>query len=174
MDISLFASHTINGATSGALHAVTGVDHLGALLPICVNESCSKAWRIGAAWGLGHGVGVAILGFVAFFFKTRVSVFSSFTDWTEYLVGITLIIIGITGLTAGRSWKPRKDSHDERSSESVNVAVCTDELLNVSMRTDRAFQPRGPNCHFVTTERVRNDRAKRVFVGSFMTGMFRI
>ena len=49
------------GLAAGGLHVFAGVDHLAALAPLAV-EAPSKAGRTGGFWGLGHGLGVVIVG----------------------------------------------------------------------------------------------------------------
>jgi nickel/cobalt transporter (NicO) family protein len=53
-------SAVLFGASSGALHAVTGPDHVLSLGPIVLGSRRSP-WRIGLAWGLGHAVGTLLL-----------------------------------------------------------------------------------------------------------------
>lgn len=48
------------GASSGALHAVTGPDHVLSLGPM-VLEGRRSPWRIGLRWGLGHAIGTLLL-----------------------------------------------------------------------------------------------------------------
>jgi hypothetical protein len=50
----------LTGATSGALHAVTGPDHLLSLGP-AVLRAPQKASRIGFLWGAGHALGTLLL-----------------------------------------------------------------------------------------------------------------
>jgi hypothetical protein len=48
------------GASSGALHAVTGPDHVLSLGPMAIGSRRSP-WRLGARWGVGHAVGTLLL-----------------------------------------------------------------------------------------------------------------
>lgn len=50
----------LSGATSGALHAVTGPDHLLSLGP-AVLRAPRAASRIGLLWGAGHALGTLLL-----------------------------------------------------------------------------------------------------------------
>jgi hypothetical protein len=60
---------------------------------------------IGAVWGLGHGFSATMIGLAAFFLKDRLSVGSSggakwvskLGTYTEVLVGVSLITIGLIG-----------------------------------------------------------------------------
>jgi nickel/cobalt transporter (NicO) family protein len=48
------------GASSGALHAVTGPDHVLSLGPL-VLDARRPPWRIGMSWGVGHALGTLLL-----------------------------------------------------------------------------------------------------------------
>jgi cytochrome c biogenesis protein CcdA len=67
--------------------------------------------RIGAVWGLGHGISAIIMGMVAFFLKGRFSSYSHSTLipklslYTEVLIGVSLIIIGLLGLKEAASFE---------------------------------------------------------------------
>jgi nickel/cobalt exporter len=49
------------GAGSGALHAVTGPDHVLSLGPAALAAPRHAAFGIGWRWGLGHGLGTLLL-----------------------------------------------------------------------------------------------------------------
>lgn len=55
------------GAGSGALHAVTGPDHVLSLGPL-VLEPRRAPWRIGASWGTGHATGTLLLSLPVLWF----------------------------------------------------------------------------------------------------------
>lgn len=48
------------GATSGALHAVSGPDHVLSLSPAALSEP-KGAFRVGLTWGAGHALGTLLL-----------------------------------------------------------------------------------------------------------------
>lgn len=48
------------GATSGALHAVSGPDHVLSLSPAALREP-KGAFRVGLVWGVGHALGSVLL-----------------------------------------------------------------------------------------------------------------
>jgi nickel/cobalt transporter (NicO) family protein len=62
-------SAVLFGASSGALHAVTGPDHVLSLGPMVI-ESRRAPWRIGASWGLGHAAGTLLLSLPALVFAS--------------------------------------------------------------------------------------------------------
>lgn len=110
--LPVVALSTISGGfLAGSLHSVTGPDHLAALLPRCIGKRWYQALRIGAVWGLGHGISAIIMGMVAFFLKGRLSSYSHSTLipklslYTEVLIGVSLIIIGLLGLKEAASFE---------------------------------------------------------------------
>jgi len=50
----------LSGVSSGALHAITGPDHLLSLGPVAL-RSPRRAGRVGLTWGLGHALGTLLL-----------------------------------------------------------------------------------------------------------------
>lgn len=114
---SLKAGGVIAGAISGGifaggLHAIAGPDHLAALLPRCVGQRWHRAGRIGALWGMGHGLSATIIGVLAFGLKSQVqkaprikAALTGATHLTEIAVGLSLIVIGAMGIREARDWK---------------------------------------------------------------------
>lgn len=56
----------VGGTLAGSLHAVTGPDHLAALLPLSIGRRWWAACSTGLYWGMGHGIGAALVGLLAF------------------------------------------------------------------------------------------------------------
>ena len=44
----------------GMIHAVTGPDHMSALVTIAVNQKCAAVW-LGIRWGIGHSTGLLLV-----------------------------------------------------------------------------------------------------------------
>jgi len=100
------------GVFAGGLHAIAGPDHLAALLPRCVGQRWYKAGRVGALWGMGHGISATILGASAYFLKSRLHrlpnlefLLSSASSIMNIAVGGSLVIIGLLGIKEAREWK---------------------------------------------------------------------
>lgn len=99
------------GIIGGALHAIAGPDHLAALLPRCCGQRWYRAGRIGALWGMGHGVSATLLGLTAFGLKNRISggrslsLLSGASSFMELAVGASLIFIGVLGIKEAREWE---------------------------------------------------------------------
>ena len=58
--------------------------------------------KLGAVWGLGHGLSAILLGLFAYLIKGQVSTkfkfLSNITSLSEYLIGFSLIAIGALGI----------------------------------------------------------------------------
>lgn len=100
------------GLFAGGLHAIAGPDHLAALLPKCCGQRWYSAGRIGALWGMGHGMSATLLGVLAFALKNRIQHFSRVKSLlgrasfaTEIAVGLSLVVIGLLGIKEAREWE---------------------------------------------------------------------
>lgn len=84
------------GMGSGALHALTGPDHLLSLAPLSMGRR-HGAWRVGLLWGVGHALGtlaaaaVLILSLSAFQLE-------GIERWAERIAGLALLGMGLWGL----------------------------------------------------------------------------
>jgi hypothetical protein len=84
------------GLAVGLIHVFSGPDHLSAIAPIaCVERQ--RVWTVGLRWGLGHSLGVVIIGFIAGFMAHFMAV-DLFSGSCEWLVGIMLLVIGAWGI----------------------------------------------------------------------------
>ncbi len=85
----------LSGLLFGALHVLSGPDHLAALAPFSV-EARRRAWTLGLRWGIGHSGGIIVVGAVAYLIRDRLDL-----DLLEGLgtnaVGAILIAIGLWG-----------------------------------------------------------------------------
>lgn len=99
-------SAVLGGFLSGSLHALTGADHMVALLPLIFNRRWWVGGSIGVAWGIGHSMSSSSIGCLSYLMKSYflVSSSSSSSSWltdyqhiVDFVVGATLILIGIMG-----------------------------------------------------------------------------
>ena len=81
------------GVAAGFVHVMSGADHLIAMAPSAIN-SPKKALKNGFSWGLGHSSGVLLLAFLAIFIKD-ITPLNKFSNIAEFLVGISLLIVGV-------------------------------------------------------------------------------
>src|SRR6187551_208000 len=86
----------LTGASSGALHAVTGPDHVLSLGPVALQQPKGSA-RVGLFWGLGHAFGTLLLC-VPLLLLSRVLHQPGIAALGDRLAGLALLA------TAGWSW----------------------------------------------------------------------
>lgn len=84
------------GVVAACIHVLTGPDHLAAVGPLAVNAP-RKPWLIGMTWGIGHVLGMMIIGILFFFFRELIPV-ELISANGEKIVGIMLLLIGIWAL----------------------------------------------------------------------------
>ena len=81
------------GILAAALHVISGPEHLAAVTPFAI-ESKKKAWKVGLFWGVGHILGMLLIGVLFLFFKELIPVETISTN-SEKIVGIILIALGV-------------------------------------------------------------------------------
>ncbi|MCK6446669.1 MAG: High-affinity nickel transporter [Planctomycetes bacterium] len=96
------------GLAAGAVHVVTGPDHLAAVAPLSV-ASRASAWKAGLRWGLGHSTGVGLVGVLALALREALPV-DALSNFAERIVGVTLIGLGLWGLA--RLFKAHARAHE--------------------------------------------------------------
>jgi nickel/cobalt transporter (NicO) family protein len=99
----------ISGASSGALHAVTGPDHLLSLGPVAL-RSPTGAGRVGLKWGVGHGLGTLLLSLPLLLLAqvTHVAVLAAYSN---RLAGLALLA------TAAWSWRTSRHGSMDHAAE---------------------------------------------------------
>ena len=105
----------------GMRHA-TDPDHVIAVSTIVSRErSIVKAGMIGALWGLGHTITIAIVGAAIILFGLAIPPRIGLT--MEFSVGLMLILLGILNLTGAMKWLTDKLSpaHSELTGEHSHV-----------------------------------------------------
>lgn len=81
------------GIVASATHVMTGPDHLAAVTPLAI-ENKKKSWIIGISWGIGHTIGLLLIGALFYLFREVFPV-KIISEYSEIIVGIILIIIGM-------------------------------------------------------------------------------
>jgi cytochrome c biogenesis protein CcdA len=81
------------GGLASIIHVLSGPDHLAAVAPFAVNEE-NSSWRIGLFWGVGHTLGLGLIGILFYFFGSLIPV-EFISSQSERIVGVVLIIIGV-------------------------------------------------------------------------------
>lgn len=87
------------GVIAGFVHVVSGPDHLAAVAPLAV-KAHGNAWRSGVRWGVGHSAGVALVGLIALAFREVLPI-EALSGWSERLVGVLLLGLGVWALRQG-------------------------------------------------------------------------
>jgi hypothetical protein len=116
------------GLVAGCLHVVSGPDHLVALAPIAV-ESRTRSIRIGATWGLGHGLGVCALGGIGIVAKKTLDI-GVISAWSEFLVGVVLVTVGLWAIRRALSITIHAHGHNhavDQVQDHHHFHVHTDE-----------------------------------------------
>lgn len=98
----------LSGIIAGSAHVVTGPDHLAAVAPM-VAEKPERGFFLGLRWGIGHGLGVLLLGGLGVLLKEYINI-ARISEYSEALVGWLLIAIG--GWTLWKSRKVVVHSHE--------------------------------------------------------------
>ncbi len=80
------------GLIAATIHVLSGPDHLAAVGPLALNTRF-RPWLIGMSWGIGHLIGMLLLGMLFIYFKEFIP-FDYISKNSEKLVGILLILIG--------------------------------------------------------------------------------
>jgi hypothetical protein len=88
------------GLGSGALHALSGPDHLLGVAPHAVGRR-SGAWRVGLAWGAGHAAGTVAVSSALLSAAAAMHV-AQVERWAERGAGLALVAVGVFGLLALR------------------------------------------------------------------------
>ncbi len=90
----------MTGLLAGIVHVVSGPDHMAAVLPFAV-DAPRRAVRLGIVWGVGHGLGVVVLGVAVLTLRTVVDI-EWISSGSELLVGLLLIALGGWALRRSR------------------------------------------------------------------------
>lgn len=100
----------IFGFIAATIHVISGPDHLAAIAPIAVSTKF-RPWMIGMSWGIGHLIGMLLIGILFFFFRELIPV-DLISANSEKIVGLLLILIGLwsLGRLLKHNWR-RKHKH---------------------------------------------------------------
>ena len=90
----------LSGVFAGAVHVVSGPDHLAAVLPLTARAR-RPALEAGAAWGLGHGLGVLALIAAGQLLRDAIDV-GAVAGMAEFAVGLLLVFMGARTLRLAR------------------------------------------------------------------------
>jgi ABC-type nickel/cobalt efflux system permease component RcnA len=100
----------IAGFVAGAIHVLSGPDHMAAIAPLAADQRAGRAWRTGFRWGVGHSAGVATVGLVFLLLREALPV-DLVSAWSERLVGVVLVGIGLWGLAKVAATRVHSHEH---------------------------------------------------------------
>tara|TARA_B100001029_G_C14969055_1_gene399087 strand:+ start:286 stop:954 length:669 start_codon:yes stop_codon:yes gene_type:complete len=106
----------LTGILAGIVHVVSGADHLIAMTPSAINYP-KIALKNSFSWGLGHSLGVVLLAVLAIFIKD-ITPLKNFSNIAEFLVGISLIWVGVFAIK--NSFKLNLHSHSHKHGNGVS------------------------------------------------------
>lgn len=106
--LHVMISAILAGLLAGLIHVLSGPDHLAAIAPLSADRR-RAGWQIGFRWGLGHSLGVLLIGFLSLAMRGLLPL-DLVSGWAERTVGMTLIGVGLWGLRNGL--RNRVHSHE--------------------------------------------------------------
>lgn len=99
----------ISGLIMSMIHVISGPDHLAAVTPLTI-DSKKKSWSIGFSWGVGHTIGMLLIGIFFILLKEKIDV-EIISEHGEKIVGFLLIAIGIWAFAKVRKKHGGKHKH---------------------------------------------------------------
>lgn len=109
----------ITGFIAGTIHVFSGPDHLAAVTPISLEQN-KFAGFVGLSWGFGHTFGVIILGSILITFSSFIPI-EKFSNISEKLVGVLLILIGLWGIKTALTKKIHIHTHTHDDKEHSHL-----------------------------------------------------
>lgn len=118
----------VEGVLAGLAHVVSGPDHLVGVAPLAVDRRSPRLspGRVGLTWGLGHGLGVALLGVLGqtLLGAAQVEIASV---WAERLVGVVLVGLGLVALRRARGLVVHEHTHTHDGDTHAHLHVHGDD-----------------------------------------------
>lgn len=137
-DLSLYAA--LGSCLVLGLRHGFDYDHLAAISDItAMQRSWRNGLRLGMTYALGHAVTVAALGLAVL--ELHLGLPGGLDHWTERLIGLTLIVLGI-GVVAGIL---RKDAHGHRHGRvESRLAIAINGILWTAWQVRRTWNRQAP------------------------------
>lgn len=103
------------------LHVISGPDHLAAVTPLAISTK-KDSWKTGTGWGLGHLIGMLIVGVLFLIFRELIPL-EQISGFSEQIVALVLIGIGFWSLYKIYSTQKHKKIIDEAHSKNdINLS----------------------------------------------------
>jgi hypothetical protein len=110
----------LTGALAGLFHVLSGPDHLAAVAPLAVEDG-RRGWLSGWTWGLGHASGVVVVALLAIVLRDLLPPIGVISAWSERVVGVALIGIGLWALRRSTRIAPRAHRHGAVAHNHLHV-----------------------------------------------------
>lgn len=109
----------ITGLVAGLAHVLMGPDHLAAVAPLATG-SRRRGWIDGLLWGIGHSTGTWILAAIA---VTLTGLFpiDTISSWSERLVGVVLIAVGLWAWRRAASTRVHTHQHEHEGGAHTHM-----------------------------------------------------
>jgi ABC-type nickel/cobalt efflux system permease component RcnA len=111
----------LTGFLAGLVHVLSGPDHLAALAPFTVDRP-RKALRVGIQWALGHSCGVTVIALASFLLREIIPV-ALISSWSERIVGVLLIAIGVWALRKALATRIHAHAHTHDGEHHTHIHV---------------------------------------------------
>ena len=111
----------ITGILTSLLHVISGPDHLAAVTPLAISSQ-RKGWKIGLVWGIGHLLGMLLIGVLFLAFKEIIPI-DAISAYSEQLVAIVLILVGLWAFY--RIFKEKKSHYHPHTHSDGNTHIHT-------------------------------------------------
>jgi len=99
------ATALLYGASSGALHAVTGPDHVLSLGPVALKRP-GRSFQVGLTWGVGHPLGTLLLA-LPLLLSSRLVHLPTLAGLGDRLAGLALLAMASWSLWSARRHSAR-------------------------------------------------------------------
>ena len=110
----------ITGVLAGIFHVLSGPDHLAAVAPLAAADR-ERGWMAGWSWGFGHAAGVVTVAVVAILLRELLPPVELISAWSERLVGVALIAVGLWALRRGAPIAPARHEHGALTPNHMHV-----------------------------------------------------
>ncbi len=128
------------GIIAGLIHVFSGPDHLAAIAPLAMKRQ-RGAWLTGLRWGMGHASGVIFVGILSLILRGVLPV-DLISNWSDRLVGVLLIGIGLWTLRKAMLIHTHSHDHAGETHEHIHVhgrAAAKTHALKRHVHTHAAF-----------------------------------
>jgi hypothetical protein len=109
----------ITGALAGLFHVLSGPDHLAAVAPLAIADR-RRGWVAGWTWGIGHASGVVVVALLSVMLRDVLPV-AAISAWSERLVGVALIGVGLWALRRSARIATAPHAHGSVSHDHLHV-----------------------------------------------------